>query len=409
MRAVPYIAVFVVLVFSTAALAAIPVEVTVGKGTIITLKKYTKRISLTDPSVADVILLSPSEMVINGKKVGTTSLITWDRAGERTFFDLNVRESRPGDLPQVLLQVKVAQIDRSRLVELGLSALAKGIDSGNAEGMAGLVATPGGTLGGDSAGVDVTPGIEGYDLDNLVPQIGVTHFPSGVSAFIKALAENGLSTILAEPNLVVKSGETGEFLAGSRIPVQQVTGTGADLTVSIVYEEVGVKLNFAPLVQENGTISLMIDPAEVSSISEYVTFAGIVAPQIDTRTVKTSVDLREGESLILAGLLSEEMKKNIQKFPILGDIPILGALFRSTRDELEQTELAFFITPKLVEPLPPGEEPELPGEQSVSPEEKRKFNWIPIPEFLYPDGEEETQEVTGAEEEPAPAGEMEAE
>jgi pilus assembly protein CpaC len=195
---------------------------------------------------------------------------------------------------------------------------------------------------------------------------------------IKALSEKGLAKVLAEPNLVVRSGERGSFLAGSRVPIQQVLGAGASQTVSIVYEEVGVKLNFAPQVLEDGTIRLKIDPAEVSNIARFLTFGSIVAPQIDTREVRTSVDLKEGESLVLAGLLNEEMKKNIQKIPILGDIPILGAIFRSSRDEIEKTELAFFITPRLVKPLPKGEKPELKGEKLI-PGEQKDFNWIPIP------------------------------
>jgi pilus assembly protein CpaC len=294
---------------------------------------------------------------------------------------------------QVLLQVKVAQINRSKLKELGLGALVKGIDSGNAELTApGLVATPDGELGGD-AGLDVTPGIESFDLDTLVPQIGVTHFPSGVSAFLRALASKGLTTLLAEPNLVVRSGEAGEFHVGSRVPIQTVE----DNEVNVDFEEVGIRLNFTPQVLEDGTIDLKIDPAEVSSIAEFIQLSGILAPQIDTRTVKTSVQLKEGESLILAGLLSDEMKKNIQKIPILGDIPILGAIFRSTRDELETTELAFFITPMLVKPMAPGETPpDLPGQGENAPteEELKRFQWIPTtlgsgePEVEEPEAEE---------------------
>jgi len=161
-------------------------------------------------------------------------------------------------------------------------------------------------------------------------------------------------------------------------------------TPAIEFRDVGIKLNFAPEVLETGIIRLKIDPAEVSSISRYITFVGgLIAPEIDTREVRTSVDLKEGESLILAGLLSEDMIKNMQKIPILGDIPILGALFRSTRDELTERELAIFITPKLVKRcsskedkncvIPPGVKTELPGENRPTPEEEREFQWIPLP------------------------------
>jgi pilus assembly protein CpaC len=280
----------------------------------------------------------------------------------------------------------VAQINKGKLKELGLGVFGTGLDRGNVD------FTAPGLLGQLEDG-DVSPGgITGaFELGDLNPQIAVTHFPSGISAILKALAGKDLAKVLAKPNLVVRTGETGEFLAGSRIPIPHL---GADGVPTITYEEVGIKLKFQPEVLENGTIRLKIDPAEVSSVAAFRVFAGGTAPQIDTREVRTSVDLKENESLILAGLLSEEMKKNIQKVPLLGDIPILGALFRSTREELETTELAFFITPRLVKPNAPGEEPELPGEAPLTRAEEKEFEWIPVPW-----GGKSTKEAEPAEEE----------
>lgn len=435
MKKIFAIGILLVLGLAAVASATVPVEVMVGKGTVITLTAPAERVSIADPSVAELMVVSPTELLLNGKRVGTTSLIAWDTRGKRTFFDLTVfgdldtlrrqiselapdskvvvetagdsiflkgevrrddTAKRIGEISkayaakvinliqtssaqQVLLQVKVAQINKTKLKELGVGMLAKGED---AEGMAGTSVVPGTTdpgIGGD-AGTTVTPGLEGYNFTNFTPQLAASYFKGGVTAFLQALDSRGLGKILAEPNLVVRSGEKGEFLAGARIPVQQVTGTGSTATVSISYEEVGVKLNFAPVVLDNGLINLKIDPAEVSSISQYVSIGGFAVPQIDTRTVSTSVDLREGESLILAGMLSEEAKRNMQKIPLLGDIPILGALFRSTSDELTQTELAFFITPTLVRALPAGSpSPELPGEKQLSTREDRALSWIPIP------------------------------
>lgn len=419
------LAVLIILIFSSISLAAIPVEVTVGKETILTLKKPSKRASLADPNISGMTLISPSEIVLSGKKPGTTSLIVWDKDGQPIFFDVavfgdvtvlakqikdlmpdaDIKVETAGDsivlngelkneqtkqkieeiaktyapkvinfiaikeAQQVLLEVKVAQINKTKLKELGIGYLFRGTD---AELTApGLIGVPSGNVGGD-AGFDVTPGIANFDLANLSPQIGVAYFPIGVAAVLRALASKGYAKILAEPNLVVRSTEKGNFLAGARVPVQTVIGIPP--TPSITYEQVGVRLNFTPEVIETGVIRLKIDPAEVSAVTRYIQFtSGISAPEIITREVRTSVDLKEGESLVLAGLLSEEEKKNMRKIPILGDIPVLGLFFRSTSDEILETELAFFITPRLVKPIAPGVKTELPGDNRPTPDEEREF------------------------------------
>jgi pilus assembly protein CpaC len=488
----------IILIFASVSFAAIPVDVTVGKETILNLKEPGKRVSIANPDVAAIVLISPSEIVINGKKPGITSLIVWNNEDKPTFFDIIIykermvelekekiealenkiksfttdadvkvemagdtlvlngtsknrllidrieqiamlyaakgcggisrgcslsggcktaEEVKPGgyvsvnvsqqamqqalqpeaqalcvlnlitmpEAQQVILEVKVAQIDKTKLKELGISWLIK---AKNFEITApGLYTSPSGTVGGFAEqGIvgtsEVTPGIGGFDIGSLSPQIGFAHFPSDIAVVLRALQEKGFGKILAEPNLVVRSGEQGKFHVGSRIPIQTVTGVGTAATLSITYEEVGVRLNFAPEVLETGAIRLKIDPAEVSSVARYITFQGIIAPEIDTRRVITSVDLKEGESLILAGLLSDEMKKNIQKVPILGDIPILGAFFRSTTDELKEKELAFFITPRLVKPFAPGVKPALPTDNKPTPEEMKEFEWIPVPDAM---------------------------
>jgi pilus assembly protein CpaC len=139
--------------------------------------------------------------------------------------------------------------------------------------------------------------------------------------------------------------------------------------------DVGVKLNFAPEVLDNGMISLKIDPAEVSSIAGTLQVNGY--PIIDTRNVKTIVELRDGESLILAGLLQEDQIRTMSKIPLLGDIPILGALFRSTEKDIKEKELVFFITPKLIKPTAPGVKTALPTDKHPTSAEERDMQWIP--------------------------------
>jgi pilus assembly protein CpaC len=436
-------ALFIMAVFSSTALAAIPVNVTVGKGTILTLKEVSKRVSIADPGVADINLLSPTEILLNGKRPGATNLIVWDTTGKATFFDVIVKadlsafekklkEIAPdadiivetagdtvilrGDLKneqtkkkieavakayvpklidlldvkeaqQVELQVRVAQIDKTKMKDLGISFLIKGT---SAEGFSNMVGAPqGGSTVTTSGGATTITSGQGTGIAGNVPalgtynpldafQAGVSYFPSGVGAVLKLLVSNGFARILASPNLVVRSGQSGKFLVGQKVPVQTVTGVGGAQTPSITYEQVGVKLNFNPEVLETGTIRLKIDPAEVSNIIGFLQFSGgISAPEIDTRQVSTDVDLKEGESLILAGLLSEETRKNIQKIPGLGDIPILGALFRSTHDEIKKTELVFLITPKLVKPVAEGTTVPLPTDNRPTPEEEREFQWVP--------------------------------
>lgn len=444
--------------------AAIPVYVVVDKSTLLTVKEPSKRVSISNPKVAELNLISPTEVLVEGKKIGTTSLIVWNAEGKTSFFDVivtgdlsqleeQIKEVAPNDdirvemagdsivlsghaknqqiiekvvrlaqayavasevkttithsggvskestessgkvinqiiiqeAQQILLEVKVAQLDKTKMKEFGVSSLIKGVDG---EGFTNLIGAPTGEVTTENY-IDLIDKTKAEGIAGSVPglsaiapldpfQIGVSYFPAGIGVVLKALSSKGLAKVLAEPNLTVRSGEKGNFHVGTRYPIQTVTGVGADATVSIYYEEIGIRLNFEPTVLETGAIRIKIDPAEVSSITDFVRLQNLVAPIIDARTVSTSVDLKEGESLILAGLLSEEMKKNISKIPLFGDIPILGALFRSTTDELRDRELAFFITPKLVKALSPGTRPELPGEKPLTPEQEREFQWIPL-------------------------------
>lgn len=290
---------------------------------------------------------------------------------------------------QVLLQVKVAQVDKTSLKKLGISAMIKGQ---TAEGFSNLIGVPtgGSTKSQSSSGdgfssseVGSGTGISGnvVGLGSFNPldafQFGVSYFPAGIGAVMQALTTKGLAKILAEPNLLVKTGERGEFRAVSRIPYSVLQTTGGSSTSTIVFEEVGIKLFFNPEVMDNGMIRLKIDPAEVSSIAGTLAVNGY--PIIDTRSAKTNVELKDGESLIIAGLLSEEAINTMSKIPLLGDIPILGALFRSTQKDIKEKELVFFITPKLMRPTESGVKTELPTDKHPTPAEEKELRWIPIP------------------------------
>ncbi|WP_224983423.1 type II and III secretion system protein family protein [Geomonas agri] len=267
---------------------------------------------------------------------------------------------------QVLLQVKVAQIDKSSLREMGISYAIKGKTG---EGFSNLIAGPNGTLSGTGTGIGNFPSLDTF-------QVGVSYFPAGIAAVLQALSSKGHAKVLAEPNLLVRSSQEGNFLAGSKVPIAIVESTNGQATTTIKYEPIGIKLKFKPEVMENGTISLKINPAEVSSIQGFLPVNGY--PIIDSRTVETSVELKDGESLILAGLLQEEEIKNMSKIPVLGDIPVLGALFRSSSKEIKEKELVFFITPRLVQPTAPGVKTELPTDRKLTPGQEKELSWMPL-------------------------------
>jgi pilus assembly protein CpaC len=367
------------MAIATVCFAGVPTEVPVNKSVILNFNKPAERISVTNPAIADIVLITPRQVQVNGLKAGATSLLVWEK-GESSpaFFDIEVFAELPPPPPavatkQVLLQVKVAQVDKTSLKQLGMGFLIKGND---ASGFISPIATPDGGIGAADRNGDasVLRALGAFDpLDAF--QAGIVHFPSGIGAVLQALATKGYAKILAEPNLLVKSGLKGKLHAGSRIPYSIVTTTGGESNQTIEYIDVGVKLEFDPVVMDDGTIALKINPAEVSTIAGVLEVNGY--PIIDTRTVSTDVELKDGESLIMAGLLQEEQIKSMSKIPLIGDIPILGALFRSTQNELREKELVFFITPKLITPTPPGTKTELPSDKELTEEEERELQWVP--------------------------------
>lgn len=411
-------------------------------------KKHDTRPSNTNKFVT-VEILSPFDLKIDGITIGNTSMIVWtkgddDEKPQPTFYDVKVTGDRgaiesqikelasgdditvqyahdtvilSGDVAkeqtkakaekiahafspkiinniqiadpkQVLLEVKVAQVDKTSLKSLGMSWLIKGNSGEFFTNMAGApsggstVSTtstgPGGTSQQVGTGIGISANVAGLGSFNPLDgvQMGAAYFKGGVGAVLKALVTKGHAKMLAEPNLLVKSGQEGNFLAGSRIPYSVVTSAGGLAATTLVYETVGVKLKFKPEVLENGLINLKIDPAEVSSIAGTMAVNGY--PIIDTRTVQTNVDLKEGESLVMAGLLQEEQIKTMSKIPLLGDIPILGALFRSTQDDLKEKELVFFITPKIIKPMAKGEKAGLPTDRKLTREEEDALKWMPL-------------------------------
>jgi pilus assembly protein CpaC len=201
-------------------------------------------------------------------------------------------------------------------------------------------------------------------------QVGGTAF----EVFVQALRRNSLLRVLAEPNVIAISGEQASFLAGGEFPVPVPQDGSGGETITVDYKQFGVKLNFLPIVLGDGRIRLTVEP-EVSDLdySRSVTFNGFVIPGLTKRTLKTTIELSEGQSFAVAGLLNNRIVASKDVTPLLGDLPVIGALFRSVRYERSETELVVIVTPHLVGPLNPDQVGNLPGEKWTDPTELQLF------------------------------------
>ncbi|MBI5606329.1 MAG: type II and III secretion system protein family protein [Deltaproteobacteria bacterium] len=275
-----------------------------------------------------------------------------------------------GGVHQVMLEVRVSEMSRNvvkrfgfnfgllnRSGEIGLTLL-NNLSNLPPKGLAPL------------SGSGVYTSIDGYPLDPLAVSSninGVLRFlVNGTpwTVLIDALKENGLLKVLAEPTLITQSGQKANFLAGGEFPIPYSSGLG---TVSVEYKPFGVGLAFTPTVLSNGKIHMQVAP-EVSELdfSNAVVVQGFLLPSINTRRVATSIELGDGQSFAIAGLLKEDVREVVSKFPVLGDIPILGSLFRSSAFRKNESELIVIVTPHLVKPLDMTKQT-LPTDQFVEP------------------------------------------
>jgi len=254
-----------------------------------------------------------------------------------------------------MLEVRVSEMSRTLMRRLGVN-FAYMSDGGNTYGISllkNLVTLPD----------DGWPG-NPLEVGNSVGMI--FHFlgaNASWTTFIDALKENGLTKVLAEPTLITTSGRAANFLAGGEYPIPVPDEDG----ITIEYKTFGVGLNFTPTVLSNEKISMAVSP-EVSELdfTNAVAISGYVVPALTTRRVSTVIELADGQSFAIAGLLKEDVREVVSKFPVLGDIPILGALFRSTSFQKNETELVVIVTPHLVKPLDMAKQT-LPTDQYVEP------------------------------------------
>jgi len=249
---------------------------------------------------------------------------------------------------QVMLQVRVAEVNRSAIKELGVNLFAARPEW---SGRSTTQQFPAPDFDDDKKG-----GLVFSDFLNLF----FFSRKEGLGAVIKALEQKGLFQTLAEPNLIAYNGQEASFLAGGEIPIPVVQGSGLTIAVTIVFKEFGVKLNFKPTIAGD-VIRLKVKP-EVSTLdfNNGITLQGFRIPALTVRRAETDVELRDGQSFAIGGLLNNITQDDRDAIPLLSKLPIIGAAFKSKAERRERTELMVLVTPRLVKPLDPDEVPPLP-------------------------------------------------
>ena len=382
------------------------VLLTAGRSTVLTTDFDITRIAVTNPAIADAVVVKPREVLVDGKGSGTVSLIVWGGdtrkhydvvvdAGvsllQQNFQDLfkgedinvSVTENSvilsgavsnndvmlraaeiarsafpkssivnmlqlPGGTPskQVMLQVRFAEVNRNAFLQAGLTLFALR-DTFATRSTTQQFAAP----DFDSENSSL---LEFTDYLNLF----FFHRGEGIGGVLKALQGRGLLQSLAEPNLIAYDGQEASFLAGGEIPIPVVQGLTGN--ISIVYKEFGIRLTFTPTIAGD-VIRLKLRP-EVSTLdfNNGIILSGFRIPALNSRRAETDVELRDGQSFAIAGLMNNVSQTDKQAIPLLSKLPIIGNLFKSKADRAEQTELLVLITPRLVRALDPDEVPPLP-------------------------------------------------
>ncbi len=348
-----------------------------------------QRLAVGDPEVADVQLTSRNGFLITARKGGVTNVSVWTACSpeprqsmvfvQGAATQAVVHPLQPqgdeADLPsQVQTDIRFVEVNRSKLKEVGVNIF--GTKSNNFLFGSPGTAPTGVPVGGVS---DLTPGAE----VPLLPTGFNIVWGGGSSKFLgvlNALENSGFAYTLARPSLVAMNGQSASFLAGGEFPVP-VPSTGSD-TVTIEYKEFGVRLTLTPTVVSRKRIALKVAP-EVSELdfNNGVTIQGTKVPALNVRRTDTTVSLADGESFVISGLISARNTSAVDKLPGLGDLPVLGAFFRSSRIDREERELLMVVTPRLVQPLAAEARlPEMPGEKL------RQYDPNALEMLLFEDG-----------------------
>lgn len=386
-------------------------RLTVGKSIVIDYPADIGRISTSNPEVADYVAVTTREILIHAKSHGNSTLIVWSRSGQREFYsitvehnlepikkivkatfpneDIHVQAARdtlsltgtvssqlvadravalvtplgksvvnnmklapPKIEKQVLLRVRFAELNRNAAKSFGVN----------------LVSTGGGnTIGRITAGGGPAPipsqigggaGNQSASQFSITDALNVFAFRPdlNLAGLVKALQAEGVLQILAEPNLVTTNGKEASFLVGGEFPVPILQGGSNAGSVTVQFREFGIRLSFNPQITENGTIKLYVKP-EVNTLdlANSVTIAGFNIPALATRKIETNIELGEGQSFVIGGLLDDRVTDSMSKIPGLSNIPLLGNLFRSRTENRSKSELVVLVTPEVTMPLSVGD------------------------------------------------------
>ncbi len=421
-------AVWALLGVNLSAQNAEELRLTVNKSVVIEYPSDVRQVYTSNPDVVDYTLSTTREILVTSKGVGNATLIIWNRAGQRTLYNVTVemnldplrqllKQSFPDEpiqvyssrdnialsgsvsskdvadragilassfsktvlnnltppLPaaekQILLRVKFAELDRSKEVQYGVNLLAG--PGGNAIGAStgqfgnssftGTVAIPPTSSGstttctaggcqtsqsGNGGTFDITQALNLFALD---PKLNL-------GAFIKALQNETILQVLAEPNLVTTNGKEANFLVGGQFPVPIVQGGATSGAVTVQFKNYGINLIFTPLITSHNNISIHLKQ-EVSTLdlANSVVLNGFSIPALSTRTAESTVELGDGQSFVVAGLLSNQEQYALSKVPWISSLPIIGNLFKSKDDKIQRTDLIVIVTPEITMPLGPND------------------------------------------------------
>jgi pilus assembly protein CpaC len=395
-----------------------PMSILIGKGELLQFDRDVQRVAVAEPKIADAVVVSPREVMLNAKGLGKTTIVIWEAGAVPTRYDVEVKadaadfelfrkelrenladlpvtfngnaerivltgsvktieESKraeslagthakavvnllqvppAGDPRQIMLQVRFASIDRAALAELGFNYFSRNPK----------------LIGSLSTQQFQAPRFSQLQFQNQDFSNTTVNFADLLNLFlfrpdlnigttIRAMQTNNLLQVLAEPNLITVEGKEASFLAGGEFPFPTLTssstGGATSPVVTVQFKKFGIQLNFTPTVTASGAINLKVSP-EVSALdySNAVTLQGFQIPALISRRAETEVVLKDGETFAIAGLLDNRVIQTINKFPVIGDLPIIGQLFKSRSTKKSSDELLVVVTPRFVRPAAAGEE-----------------------------------------------------